>query len=130
MSRISIPKPRVDYLSEDHITLYQHCQLDADWASRRILELETKLQAAEAKGAITMTLDELAELERTLAFQQAHIVIRSELKVDREDDYATCWYDVNSAQAGYEPLIELRYLELRGLLERHPDDPNLVRIKE
>ncbi len=34
------------------------------------------------------------------------------------------WLRVNAV-----PLWTIRYLELRGLLEHHPENPNLVRIK-
>lgn len=75
--------------------------------------LESAIAAAPAED------DELRRLEREIAFRWAR----------------KCWADREHqcSPEGWRngtPLNEIRYLELRGLLERHPDNPNLVRVKD
>ena len=42
------------------------------------------------------------------------------------------WYDLNSASEDFKANIEgsLRYCELRGLIKRHPELPNLIQTLE
>lgn len=66
--------------------------------------------------------DELARLEREIAKDAAYAALLS----------PPSWYDLRRAERfGFvAKLRAARYLELRGLLERHPLNPNLVRSKE
>lgn len=62
--------------------------------------------------------DELARLEREIAEKRARAL-------------ATCpVYRSNLPLFARHFPDEYRYLELRGLLERHPTEPGLVRVKE
>lgn len=63
--------------------------------------------------------DELARLERELAMH----FVRAWLVHNAGDE----WGRIIAKWPKHQ--IE-RYLELRGLLERHPDDPTLVRVRE
>jgi len=65
--------------------------------------------------------DELARLERELATGYATNDIR---------EYSSGgWYAINPHDSPWWNK-RIRYLELRGLLEHHPTDTNLVRMKE
>lgn len=67
--------------------------------------------------------DELARLEREIAEEGAIALLECELRHAEDDWLDTTTYDE------VDPVAELRYLELRGLLERHPERPELVRVK-
>jgi len=69
--------------------------------------------------------DELAKLQQEIADDGAISTLESECAYDDEGE----WLDTNAYDIA-EPTAELRYLELRGLLERHPERPELVRVKE
>ena len=71
-----------------------------------------------------MADNELARLQQEIADEGAICVLESECR--RVDDE---WLDTNTYDIA-EPTAELRYLELRGLIERHPERPELVRVKE
>lgn len=67
--------------------------------------------------------DELARLEREIAIDAAieylHYLPRGDGR----------WLRIAEVKTGSLLAKALRYLELRGLLEHHPTDPNLVRVK-
>jgi hypothetical protein len=65
---------------------------------------------------------ELAGLEQELAFQNACISIES--ASHKRDDG---WHELGPNDVDYL-VDEVRYLELRGDLERHPSDPRLVKL--
>lgn len=67
---------------------------------------------------------ELTRLERELAENCAADTLECEC-VHREDG----WLDTTT-YGTVDPVAELRYLELRGLIERHPGHPDWVRVKE
>lgn len=75
--------------------------------------------------------DELTRLEREIAEESARSDIECEyVRVLDEGDR---WYDTNLvSDEDWVPTLERaeRYLELRGLLERHPERPELVRFVE
>ena len=74
--------------------------------------------------------DEVRRLEREIAENWAGMYINGA----HECYYADGWLDIDrychKGVARDFMRKAARYLELRGLLERHPDNPNLVRIKE
>ena len=65
--------------------------------------------------------DELARLEREIAEGYAIAGIK---------EYSfNGWYQLKPTDSEWWNK-KIEYLELRGLLERHPTDPNLVRLRE
>ena len=73
--------------------------------------------------------DELARLERKVATDCSIVLLKSNSVKDDEG-----WYHLDGPVGTSHPHMndepEIRYLKLRGLLERHPDDPNLDRLRE
>jgi len=72
--------------------------------------------------------DELARLEREIAEAEARFRVMYHCSMKRE------WLTVPEYQRYLKAADELgkslRYLQLRGLLERHPERPELVRFVE
>jgi len=70
--------------------------------------------------------DELARLERALAYSAA----RSDIECHCNRADADRWYDPIPAYVEDREFVAtaIRYLELRGLLERHPQ--GWVRVRE
>lgn len=71
--------------------------------------------------------DELARLERYLADRHAGEWFR--IYFTPTSPERIWWVDNNPLQQFKEKTSVIRYIELRGLLERHPTEPGLVRIK-
>jgi hypothetical protein len=75
--------------------------------------------------------DELARLEREIAEADARDALwwqkkrRPPICEGEWVDISSSWVDISSSKDD----IRVRYLELRGLLERHPTDADLVRVK-
>lgn len=74
--------------------------------------------------------DELAALERALAYSAA----RSDIEcycAAADADFGGRWYDTTQVLDDDDETVEtaLRYLELRGLIERHPSQP-WVRVRD
>lgn len=71
---------------------------------------------------------ELRELEREIATDSAKRDVVSYCHSETGE-----WWDTGSKMSEIEIAwvdMSSRYLELRGLLERHPERPELVRVKE
>jgi len=68
----------------------------------------------------------LRSLEKSFAFERASGVIESECIADGEDE--TYWWDLDTAAEDLSQEVE--YLESRGLLTRHPDNPNWVMLAD
>lgn len=66
--------------------------------------------------------DELARLEREIAERSTKTWINM---VSNYEGYFNTLQELTKIETS-----RLRYLELRGLLEEHPTEPNLVRIKD
>lgn len=68
---------------------------------------------------------ELAELERQIATSSAIFDILTHGRRRRD----TCWREINVSRVTRDVLRQsARYLELRGRLERDPNEPDLVRL--
>jgi hypothetical protein len=97
-----------------------------------VLELHRALKAS-TPGLKRPGLDqeEVSHLAHELAEMEARSLISS-VSCEEEIDGVE-WIDVTQDALAGEPVAdackdELRYLELRGMLEHHPTRPNLVRI--
>ena len=74
----------------------------------------------------------LRKLERELAYSAARSDIECLLDIDEAasgHEIKGCWYRKSSMLPEAEEVLipSLRYLELRKLLDVHPDNPDLVR---
>jgi hypothetical protein len=75
-----------------------------------------------------MTKDELDKLAYSLAFEFAESVLSSDGITMRDDD-GEAWEMVDPE--GEVDLFDcLNYLEARGLLERHPEHNDWVRVRD
>ena len=72
--------------------------------------------------------DELARLERTLSEWFCDDILE-DMQLRGILTSSESWSDVSEYKSGLR-IKTMRWMELRGLLERHPDDPNLVRLRE
>ena len=81
---------------------------------------------------------ELRKLERELADDVARADVESFGEIipgegeDTPEQFRNCWYLRPGREESETRDFDrgVRYLELRGLLERHPDDADLVRPKK
>lgn len=81
---------------------------------------------------------EMMDLQRELADDVARADIKSFGEIipgpgkDNVEQFRNCWYSRPGRDEGETRDFDrgVRYLDLRGLLERHPDDITLVRPKE
>lgn len=74
--------------------------------------------------------DELARLERALAYSAARSDV--ECCCHQEGEWTDGWYDPSSATLEEDReavATAIRYLDLRGLIERHPTQP-WVRVRD
>jgi hypothetical protein len=71
---------------------------------------------------------ELTKLAHSLAYESAESIIRSE-SIPYYDQDEQRWMEVEP-EGEVELVDALRYLELRGLLERHPENPNRVQVMD
>jgi hypothetical protein len=95
----------------------------------------TEVMAKMVQLAINKALEkfvaeraELDKLAHSMAYENAETIIRSEsLPYCDEDEQQ--WFEVEPE--GEVDLVDaLRYLELRGLLDRHPENPNRVQVRD
>ena len=74
--------------------------------------------------------NELRQLEQEIAYHAARSDIECGCKGKRQPrERVLWWYDTESAESGEEQegvSMAGRYLELRGLLKRNPENPALV----
>ena len=75
---------------------------------------------------------ELRKLERELAYSVARSDIECHLDIDMDSsggEIENCWYRRSSMRPEDEEFVgkSIRYLELRKLLESHPENSDLVR---
>lgn len=76
-------------------------------------------------------MNERQMLEREIAYSAARSDIERHCESKHHSGrYYGRWYDATSMDAGVADLVSksIRYLELRKLLKRHPEDKTLVRI--
>jgi hypothetical protein len=72
-----------------------------------------------------MTKDELDKLAHSLAFEVSLSAIECEAILHKEDG----WMDISDA--AMESIRDyVRYFETRGLLERHPERSDWVRVRD
>jgi hypothetical protein len=73
----------------------------------------------------------LAEVERLIAYGYARCDIETRLPGDRHSGkHSGWWYDLTDYERGEfaeDIAAAVRYLSLRGLLIRHPDNASLIR---
>lgn len=74
-----------------------------------------------------MTKEELDKLAHSLAFELAESVISSE-GITMRDDEGEAWEMVDARKVDLFDC--LRYLDARGLLERHPEHSDWVRVRD
>lgn len=75
-----------------------------------------------------MERQELDQLAHSMAFEFSECVIRSEgITMRDEDDVA--WEFVET-DGEVELFDAVRYLEARGLIDRHPDHNDWVRVRD
>lgn len=72
---------------------------------------------------------------RELAYRLADSTAKSDIEchtLEVDGDDLRRYYDIDTAAVEDKTLLTeaLEYLQLRGMLERHPRKPNLVRFKE
>jgi len=80
--------------------------------------------ALQDQNIIVESNRELAELEAQLAYENACISIGC-AAIKQEDG----WFHLAAEDVECGNLVdEIRYLELRGDLERHPSDPSLIKL--
>jgi hypothetical protein len=72
--------------------------------------------------------DELHALAYSLAYEMAESIIRSE-SLTFYDENDEKWFEVEP-EAEVELVDAMRYLELRGLLERRPENPNHLQVRD
>jgi hypothetical protein len=75
-----------------------------------------------------LSKDDLDKLAHSLAFDFAESVVSSE-GIRMRDDEDQAWEMVD-AEGEVDLFDCLRYLEARGLLERHPVNANWVRVRD
>lgn len=78
-------------------------------------------------------MTELEILERKLAYREAELTLQSCCVAGEERDVV--WFNTTSIGPDYPEVRQdvdecVRYLELAGKLERHPNRPELVRVLE
>jgi len=78
--------------------------------------------------------EELDKLGHGIAFDACVVTIESHCRrVDGVDPVATDFYDVGDegVEFGAEEYVKeaVLYLDMRGLIERHEDEPNFVAIR-
>lgn len=68
------------------------------------------------------------QLAMTYAYERARELVEGVGHYTAQPD----WYDISGPDGGdFEPILEaVDYLESRGLLERHTENPNVVQVKE
>jgi hypothetical protein len=91
------------------------------------------LQYLQTLHALPGTCSEENDLAHGIAEEAARGLIES-ISVEEEIDGRE-WIDINHVALDVETVAEaceddIRYLELRGLLEHHPTRPNLIRLVE
>jgi hypothetical protein len=80
-------------------------------------------------GETNTSANELGEAERKLAIEFATVLLRSHLwKADKECAEFNGWRYTDRGDILEDESVQLavRYLELRGLLRRHPKRPDLI----
>ena len=101
---------------------------DAESEQEYVMQLLDLFDADSAELKAPAPNDELARLEHilsgwfcddTLENWQLRGVLTSSTK----------WFDVSEYPSGLR-VKTLRWLEIQGRIERHPTDPNLVRLRE
>lgn len=76
---------------------------------------------------------QLGVLEQTIAYESARSDIECSCPACVTSDLRNVtWYDLSAPEEAMRPYVLMaeRYLELRGLLERHPSEPELVRVRD
>jgi hypothetical protein len=96
--------------------------------------LQARLLAALLeKHANAVDGEDLRDLERSLAYDEASSMIDSMCAMESTDDRLEAWWnnidDIDDMPGVEEAIADaVRYLDSRGLLERHPNHPNWVRV--
>lgn len=72
---------------------------------------------------------ELARLAMEIATRDSVAILERE-GTWTTDENGNDWFDANDMEPGYGGPEARHFLDLCGLLERHPDNPDWVRVKE
>jgi hypothetical protein len=83
---------------------------------------------AVSQSTQTAPLPSMVKLAHEIAEEQCELELDCYLAAVRDRRGRLLWYDLNSADEHSRWFIQraVRYLDMRGLLRRHPHQPNYV----